>query len=182
MSNDKVTPMFPGLEHFRRTAEAYEGPTQAIKVVLDEGDFNKAVTGRGWVELRIVARFEEAGCMFHTVQCSNVIMPNAVSKVLREQANNGVNVPAPNLALDEPAFRVLRKMAEVHHRALGFYVNLATIGQIEILNEELIDATDEDIGALIDGHTSTIESKNWQRSHLALDALFTLGKARSPDL
>ena len=77
MSDDKkVVPLFPPGSvppHLQgmQLGKPYTTPSQAIKDLLDSQDFNQACKTGGWVEIKIVARFDNAGAMFHTLEMSH---------------------------------------------------------------------------------------------------------------
>lgn len=51
---------------------AYPGAEDAIRNVLRQNNFAANAVDKGWIELRIVAKFARDGALFHTVQARQV--------------------------------------------------------------------------------------------------------------
>lgn len=160
--NDKVVPInpsIPNLQQFSRVDHPYSGPADAVHHILEVHNFDQMVVNKNWVELTIVARFSDTGAMFHTVQARGVVMIE--------------DVPAG----DRPGFQVLIFMAQDNNVPNNFYVNKATIDQMHVLNQELADASPEELYTLASGEEEEIEKlvkeKGWQKSHGILNDLFT---------
>lgn len=52
----------------------YPGASGALKAVLDSNGFDEAMLDKGWVEIRVVARFTDKSALFHTVQARPVVL------------------------------------------------------------------------------------------------------------
>lgn len=74
---DKVVPIRPPVAALELQGEPYKGPAEAIRDLLVKHDFESNVVDKGWIEVRIVARFTENGCIVHTLQARQVDMTPA---------------------------------------------------------------------------------------------------------
>lgn len=166
MSKDKdnVTPMFPDIPRsssIKATGLPYTTPSAAIEEVLKLNNFDTAVINKDWVELRIIAKFSDVGAIFHTVQARGVEM-----KITTPEGT----------PVDNPAHRVLVCMAGDNGLPEDYFYEKANIAQMDTLNAELADATDDELIILAAGddneRLTLVEAKGWQKSNRILGILF----------
>lgn len=160
--NDKdnvtpITPDIPDIEGYKRIEGQYTGAADAVHRVLKDHGFDDQAKNRGWIELTIVARFSDEGAMFHTVQAKGIAM----------------GLAAPGLTL-------LRMMALANDLPRDYFVLIATVNELNILDKELHSITPEQAEALVDGdedeQAGVVSVLNCQASDAALKAIFQRGK------
>ena len=162
MSDDNVVPINGGkkdvqnIQDYRRIEGTYTGPADAVQAILKSNGFDDHVKGKGWIELTVIGRFDDEGCVFHTVQARAVAL----------------QVKAPGLTL-------LRLLAADHEKDRDFYAKLANEGELNILDQELADATPEQLTALACGEQEEVDGViailRCQRAARVLNNIFKRG-------
>jgi len=147
--NDKdnvtpITPDIPDIEGYKRIEGQYTGAADAVHRVLKDHGFDDQAKNRGWIELTIVARFSDEGAMFHTVQAKGIAM----------------GLAAPGLTL-------LRMMALANDLPRDYFVLIATVNELNILDKELHSITPEQAnepGLTADVAAAELGAGRWTRA------------------
>lgn len=122
MKDEKVVPInpeIPNIAEFSRVGNyEYAGPSDAVLKMLQHHKFDELAVDKGWIELRIIARFSPVGAMFHTMQAAAVQMGSPANP-------------------DSPAFEFLRTAANMRGQDGEALIGIATIEEMTTLNELL---------------------------------------------
>lgn len=163
-----------------KSDKPYTTPAAAIAEALKQGGFNQQVVNAGLVEIVVLAEFGENGCIIHQMRAARAYRPSPLGDAMRTAMAEArpvtnddppVESPAPNVeSVQGPAFRVLRMMAEAHGKPPRHYILEARVGEMTLLDDELHEATDEELRKLVANDVHIIN--RWPGSHTTLDGIW----------
>lgn len=99
-NKDNVVPLRPNpaspySKEYTLQGAPYTTPAKAICDVLSMGTFNEACKTGGDVEIRIIARFGDDGCIFHMIEMAPAIRRTVEVPVDTEKCNHHWETPVP---------------------------------------------------------------------------------------
>jgi len=136
------------------TGREYTTPSAAVADALAHMGFDDNVVGKGPIEVRIIAEFQEGGAMFHAMGASSIVLrqsaPESAESGTPDAQPGAEPAPTtPEVSGTAASTMVLRSLAEARGRNRNHYMLKATVAQMNELDLALDGISQDEVDALI---------------------------------